>query len=270
MKQDCEFIGKVALVTGAARGIGLSIARRLAEEGARVFIADINFEKGMKVAQSLSEEGLCVDFLPCDLAVLGGADSMVTEVFRLVGRLDILVNNARAGRHLSLFEETEESWDLALGVGLKAVFFAAQGTIRRMSGRGGCCIVNIGSVAAVQATQESPAYHAAKSGLLNLTKYLAVEGGAHRARVNCVLPGLIVQQEHRPRFDSESNKAYRAAAVRYQPLDVVGTEDDVAEAVLYLCSERARYVSGISLTLDGGATAQEPFGLLIRELVADK
>jgi NAD(P)-dependent dehydrogenase (short-subunit alcohol dehydrogenase family) len=167
-----------------------------------------------------------------------------------------------------LLEETEENWDQAVAVGLKAAFFAAQATIRLMAERGGCRIVNVASVAAIQATLESPSYHASKSGLLHLTKYLAVAGGPYRAYVNCVLPGLIVQEEHRPRFDSESNAAYRAAALSYQPLGEVGAEMDVAEAVLYLCSEHARYVSGACLTLDGAATAQEPFGLLMRQSAA--
>ena len=195
---------------------------------------------------------------------------MVAATSRLTGGIDVLVNNARAGRRLGLLEETEENWDQALAVGLKAAFFASQATIRLMAERGGCRIVNVASVAAIQATLESPSYHASKSGLLHLTKYLAVAGGPYRAYVNCVLPGLIVQEEHRPRFDSEGNEAYRAMAVGYQPLGEVGAEQDVAEAVLYLCSERARYVSGACLTLDGAATAQEPFGLLMRQSTAGK
>jgi 3-oxoacyl-[acyl-carrier protein] reductase len=270
MTQAKEYLGKTALVTGAGRGIGLGIARRLAEEGAHVVIADVNVEKGTQVAQDLRERGLTVDFLPADLSVPGGGEGMVAATDRLTGRVDVLINNARAGRRLGLLDETEENWDQAMAVGLKAAFFAAQATIRLMAERGGCRIVNVASVAAIQATLESPSYHASKSGLLHLTKYLAVTGGPYRAYVNCVLPGLIVQEEHRSRFDSEGNEAYRAMAISYQPLGEVGAEQDVAEAVLYLCSERARYVSGACLTLDGAATAQEPFGLLMRQSTAGK
>jgi NAD(P)-dependent dehydrogenase (short-subunit alcohol dehydrogenase family) len=270
MNQVQEYLGKTALVTGAGRGIGLGIARRFAEEGAHVVIADVNVEKGIQAAQELRARGLAVTFVPADLSVSGGSEAMVDAVARLTGRVDVLVNNARAGRRLGLLDETAENWDRAVGVGLKAAFFAAQATIRLMAERGGCRIVNVASVAAIQATLESPSYHAAKSGLLHLTKYLAVAGGPYRASVNCVLPGLIVQEEHRPRFNSEGNEAYRAMAASYQPLGEVGAEQDVAEAVLYLCSERARYVSGACLTLDGAATAQEPFGLLIRQSIAGK
>lgn len=265
MSSGQDYIGKVALVTGAARGIGLGIARRLAEEGARVIIADVNSEKGQDAAQDLRGRGLAADFIHTDLSVAGGAAAMVDAAFHLAGKVDVLVNNARAGRRLGLLEETEENWDLALAVGLKAAFFAAQSTIRLMAGRGGCSIANVGSVAGMQVTLESPSYHASKSGLLHLTRYLAVAGGPHHARVNCVLPGLIVQDEHRARFEADGNEAYRALAASYQPLaSGVGTERDVAEAVLYLCSSRAAYVSGSCLILDGAATTQEPFGLLLR------
>lgn len=266
MNQAKEFIGKTALVTGAARGIGLCIARRFAEEGAHVVISDVNVEKGVQVAQDLRLRGLTVDFVPADLSLQGGGEAMVTAVARLVGRVDVLVNNARAGRRLGLLEETEQNWDQTVAVGLKAAFFAAQAAIRLMTDRGGCRIANVSSIAAIRATPESPSYHAIKSGLMQLTKYLAVAGGPYRAYVNCVLPGLIVQEEHRVRFQSEGNTAYRDTAVSYQPLGQVGSEQDVAEAVLYLCSERARYVSGACLTLDGAASAQEPFSLLLRGL----
>ena len=265
MSTTREYEGQTAVITGAARGIGLGIAHRLAEEGARVLIADINAESGHAAVQTLRTIGLKADFLPADLSAPGGATAMIATAAQLAGSVNVLVNNARAGRRVDLLEETEENWDLALGVGLKSAFFASQAIIQLMAARGGCRIVNIASVAAVQATSKSPSYHAAKAGLLQLTKYLAVTGGPCQARVNAILPGLIVQEEHRARFDGEGNAHYRALAARYQPLGEVGTERDVAEAVLYLCSSRARYVSGTCLALDGAGTAQEPFDLLLRQ-----
>jgi NAD(P)-dependent dehydrogenase (short-subunit alcohol dehydrogenase family) len=261
-----EYAGKTALVTGAARGIGLAIARRLAEEGALVIVADVDVQKGIRAVEGLRACSLAAEFVPTDLSLPGGGGKLVAAASLFTGNLDLLVNNARAGTRLALFDETEENWDQTAAVGLKAAFFAAQATIRLMAERGGCRIVNVASVAAIQATLESASYHASKAGILQLTKYLAVAGGPFRANVNCVVPGLIVQEEHRERFNSEGNSAYRATAIAYQPLGEVGAERDVAEAVLYLCSTRARYVSGVCLTLDGAATAQEPFGLLLQQL----
>ena len=258
-----EYSGKTALITGAARGIGFGIARRLGKEGAHILIVDINTEKGLNAVQSLRQEGLVADFVHADLSVPGGASNMVNIAAKVTSRIDVLVNNARAGRRVALLDETEENWNLALNVSLTAAFFASQATIRLMADLGGCQIVNVASVAALQVTLESPSYHASKAGLLQLTKYLAVAGGPFHAHVNCVLPGLIVQEEYRPRFHSEENEPYRALASHYQPLGEVGTERDIAEAILYLCSDRARYVSGSCLTVDGGATTQEPFGLLL-------
>lgn len=264
MRSEKEFIGKTALVTGSGRGIGLSIANRLAEEGARTIIADINIERGIAAVQNIRKQGLNVEYVYADLSAPHGAEAMVDEATKFTGSIDILINNARTGHRLGLLEETEENWDQALSVGLKAAFFASQATIKLMAERGGCRIVNIGSVAAWQITLEAPSYHASKSGLMNLTKYLAVAGGRYKAIVNCVLPGLIVQEEHRSRFDSDNNLPFRTLTKSYQPLGEVGTERDVADAVLYFCSDRTKYVSGACLVVDGAATSQEPFGLLMR------
>jgi len=259
-----EYAGKVVLITGAARGIGLGVARQFACAGARVLIADVSAATGAAAVAELKGQGLAADFLEVDLGQTGAAQAMVQQGSSLAGRLDVLVNNARAGRRLGLLEETEEDWDLAMTVGLKAAFFAAQAALRVMAASGGGCILNIASVASMLATNEAPSYHAAKAGLFQLTRYLAVAAGPHRVRANAVLPGLIVQDEHRARFNAADNESYRKLAGFYQPLGEVGAEQDVAEAALFLCSERARYVSGACLILDGGATVQDQFGMMLR------
>lgn len=262
-----EYLGKVALVTGGACGIGFSIARSLAQQGAHVVIADKNADGGTSVENLLSEEGLSAEFIHIDLAVPGQAAEMVEKAAKHTGIVNVLVNNARAGERLGLFEETEENWDMALGVGLKAAFFSSQALIKLCAAQGSKgSIVNIASIAAILATNEAASYHAAKAGLQQITRYLAVVAGPYNVRVNGILPGLIIQERHYAKFNASDNEAYQKLATSYQPLGEVGDEKDVAEAVLYLCSKRAKYVSGISLVIDGGATVQEQFGLLLRQL----
>jgi NAD(P)-dependent dehydrogenase (short-subunit alcohol dehydrogenase family) len=266
MSESLEYFGKVVLVTGGARGIGFSIARRFARAGARVVIADINVAAGNAALAALQGEGGTADFVACDLSKPGGATRMVRDTVARCGNLNVLVNNARAGQRLGLLEETEENWDLGNNVGLKSAFFAAQAAVKVMSDRegGSGSILNVASVAAMLTTNEAPSYHAVKSGLVQLTRYLATTAGRHRVRVNAVLPGLIVQDEHRPRFEAADNANYRKMTAFYQPLGEVGAAADVAEAALFLCSSRAHYISGACLVIDGGATVQEQFGMLLR------
>lgn len=259
-----RFDGKVALVTGAGRGIGLTIARTLAERGAHVILGDIDASRGEAAQARIRSTGGRADFVSIDLAKPGAGADLVQRAAIIGGGLDILVNNARAGGRRGFADETEANWDRAQNVGTKAAFFATQAAAPLMQKRGGGAVVNVASVAGTQVTNEAPSYHATKAALLHLTRYLAVAAGEFGVRVNAVLPGLIVQDEHRERFERADNGPYRDLAAAYQPLGKVGSEADVAEAVAFLCSTRAAYVSGACLTLDGAATTQEPFGLLLR------
>jgi len=184
-------------------------------------------------------------------------------VYERYKKLDILVNSARSGQRVQLLEETEQTWEDTLSVSLRAAFFTSQEAIRIMSQKGGS-IVNIGSIAAFLSTHESPVYHIAKAGLLQMTRNLAVLAGSYKIRVNSVLPGFIVQDENQPRYRDLDNQVYRKVAEFCHPLGEVGSSDDVARAVLYLCSSEAAFITGQSLIVDGGATLQEQFGLLHR------
>ena len=237
-----RFDGKVAVVTGAGRGIGFTIARTLAARGAHVIIADIDSERGKSAQAIIRTEGGRADHVAIDLAKPGAGADLVQRAAALGGGLDILVNNARAGARLGFADETEANWDLAHNVGTKAAFFATQAAATFMRKRGGGAVVNIASVAGTQVTNEAPSYHATKAALLHLTRYLAVAAGEFGVRVNAVLPGLIVQDEHRERFDRADNAPYRALAAAYQPLGQIGSEADVAEAVAFLCSPRSTVV----------------------------
>lgn len=254
----------VSIVTGSARGIGKCIARALGREGARLYICDIDQEKGRSAESELRSLGITADFFHVDLSKKGAPQSMVRDIAQQAGRLDVLVNNARSGKRVSMMQEDCHTWDQTMAVTLDAAFFASQEAIRIMALGSGGSIVNVSSVAAFLSCHESPAYHAAKAGLLQLTRYLAVHAGPHGVRVNAVLPGFIVQPEHHPRYNRNDNRLYREIAEFCHPAGRVGNAQEVADAVVFLCSRKASFVTGQCLTVDGGLTVQEPSGLVYR------
>ncbi len=256
------FSGKVVAITGAARGIGRNVGMRFAAAGALVMVVDRDKDTGSATVRDLQALGHSAAFVEADLVHPHTPASIIEKIVAEHGRLDVLVNNARARGSRDFLQETPATWDESVNVGLRAAFFASQAAIREMGARGGGVIINIGSIAGLMATHESPSYHAAKAGLIQLTRYLAVCAGSAGVRVNCVCPGFIVQDEHRARFDSSDNTAYRADANAIHPLGQVGTANDVADAVLFLSSPQAAFVNGHVLVLDGGATLIEQFGLI--------
>jgi len=256
------FEGKVALVTGSARGIGKTIATAFGTAGAQVAICDINGDTSEATVMELRKLGISAEYFVVDLSKKGEPHRMITEAAKKFGRLDILVNNARAGVRRDLLEDSEDNWDLTMSVGLRAAFFASQQAIPVMETNGGGSIVNIGSVAAFLVSLESAAYHAGKAGLVQLTKYLAANSGARQIRVNSVLPGFIVQDEHRERYLRDDNAGYRARAEGCHPLRRVGYASEVADATLFLCSDSARFITGQAIIVDGGFTIQDPWTVI--------
>lgn len=256
--------GKTAVVTGGARGIGRNISAALAGVGADVWIVDINEDAGKEAEIELLGKAGAVNYLWADLSQNGAAESIIAQVINAAGRVDVLVNNVRAGKRLSLTEETEENWDYAQGVMLRAPFFAAKAAINDMATRGEGAIVNIGSISGTYVSEESPSYQVAKGGLLHLTRCLAMMGGAGGVRVNAIIPGMIVQDEHRGRYDGESNFVYREVVRKAHPLQRAGWSDEIASVVLFLCSSMSSYITGEQIVIDGGLTIQDPFALFLR------
>jgi len=251
------FSNKVCLITGAGRGIGRNIAFSMGRQGCSLALADIDADRLRRVQVELVSQSISTEIFRSDLGLKGGAHSLVGAVVEKFGKIDLLVNNARAGRRLSFYDETEDNWNLALDVNLKAVFFLAQAAIPFMSIGG--AIVNIGSVSGQLVSQESPSYQISKAGLDHLTRYLAVNGGG--VRVNSVLPGFIVQDEHRTRYKSDDSKQkiYRSIVDALHPMGKgPGYSDDIADAVIFLASNEAKFINGQSLVVDGGLTIQDP------------
>lgn len=240
--------GKVAIVTGAASGIGEATAKRLAEEGAAVCVADIDEANGRRVAEQIAAAGGQAFFARTDLSRSAQIRRMVERTAQRYGRLDILHNNAIWFRHGPATELDEKDWDLTLNVGLKAIFVAAKYAIPAMRKTGGGAIVNTASVHSLVSFKTSTAYDSAKAGVLGLTRVLAVDYGP-QIRVNAVLPGAILT----PLWDKldvpEKDRRRYADLV---PAKRLGTGLDIANAVLYLVSDEASFVTGTTLVVDGG------------------
>jgi NAD(P)-dependent dehydrogenase (short-subunit alcohol dehydrogenase family) len=240
---------KVALVTGAARGIGLAVARHFLAEGWCAALLDIERELLRESLNALGSPDRTLG-LVCDVA----DESAVTEAFagleRRFGRLDALINNAGVAVFAPLMETSNAEWRRVLEVNLTGAFLCTKAAVPLMRERGGA-IVNITSISAVRASTLRSAYGTSKAGLAHLTKQLAVELASLGIRVNGVAPGPV---------DTAMAKAVHTAEIRADyhdaiPLNRYGREEELAEAVFFLCSDRASYVTGQILAVDGGFEA---------------
>jgi NAD(P)-dependent dehydrogenase (short-subunit alcohol dehydrogenase family) len=261
MMQDLE--GQVAIVTGAAQGIGQEIAATLARHKVKVIIADILDEKGKGVADLIEKEGGIARFLHCDVGDHASIRGLVETVLEEFGRLDIVVNNAYWSAHKSVVDLEEEEWNKSLNVSLRAVYLFGKYAFPAMITAGGGAIVNIASVHGLAAHANYPVYAAAKAGMINLTRQMAVDGGPHRIRVNAICPGWVNTGT------TPIPTAILNRALSLYPLQRPGRPEDIANAVLFLTSELSSFVTGSTLVVDGGLTAQLPDSIIVRDFSED-
>lgn len=240
--------GRAALVTGAGRGIGRAIAICLAREGADVTLADVAEEGLPATAKAVEGHGVRALGVQADVGKEDDVDRLFGEAVRGFGRLDILVNNAALILVKSFQEGTVEEWDRTLNTNLRGVYLTCRRALPELVARGGS-IINISSVAAMHHTVPHVHYAAAKAGVVALTRELAVELAPHRIRVNAVAPGWIDSRGWMERLTPEE----RAKASERFLLGRIGQPEDVAEAVIFLASDRASYITGITLPVTGGA-----------------
>jgi NAD(P)-dependent dehydrogenase (short-subunit alcohol dehydrogenase family) len=249
--------GKVALVTGGASGIGRATALALARERAKLIIADINNDGGQQTVHMITEQGGDATFVRVDVTQAREVEAMISTTVETYGRLDCAHNNAGIGSRprVLLHELPEESWDRVLSINLKGVWLCMKYEIIQMRKQGGGAIVNTASIMGlVGSWSRSGAYNASKHGVVGLTKTAALEYATSGIRVNAVCPGYI----RTPLIEEAltSNPEMEAEIVARHPIGRMGHPEEIAEAVVWLCSDAASFVTGHTMTVDGGYVAQ--------------
>lgn len=242
---------RVALVTGGGTGIGAAIARRLAQEGARVVICGRRREPLEAVVETIRASGGEAHAVPTDLIDPQNVTALVDDTATRHGRLDVLVNNAVQMVIQPVAEMTVEQWRQSLGVGLEAVFVAVKAALPWMAAAGRGAIVNISSLAAHMSDAGLGGYSAAKAGLESFTRAVAIEAAPDGVRVNSLCLGMIATEQGNAAFDAKA----RAAMESIIPLGRFGKPEEIASCALFLASDEAAFVTGTTLTADGGQSA---------------
>jgi 2-deoxy-D-gluconate 3-dehydrogenase len=243
--------GRVALVTGASRGLGQGMAVALAEAGADVVAADIG--RSSETCNCIQRTGRRCETVEADVAAAGAAQLLVDRALAAFGRLDILVNNAGIIRRAPLLEFTEKDWDDVMDVNIKAVFLLSQAAARIMVRQNHGKIINIASMLSFQGGIRVPSYTSSKSAVMGLTRLLACELGPHGINVNAIAPGYMATDNTRAlREDPERNKA----VLERIPMGRWGTPEDLKGIVVFLASDASAYINGYTLAVDGGWLAR--------------
>jgi len=242
-----ELKGKVALVTGAAQGIGRAIALLLAQKGADIIVSDINLEKAEETAKEIEAIGRKAMAVKVNVADMNEVEHMVEVILERFGQIDILVNNAGIAKDKLILRMTEEDWDAVLNVNLKGTFHCTKAVIRHMTKQRRGKIVNIASVAGEMGNAGQANYSASKAGVIGFTKTIAREFAQRGINVNAIAPGYIVT----PMTEAIPEKL-REEMKQMIPVERLGRPEDVAEAVLFLVSEASSYITGQVLNVNGG------------------
>jgi NAD(P)-dependent dehydrogenase (short-subunit alcohol dehydrogenase family) len=250
--------GKVAAITGGASGIGEATARRFAAEGAAVALADIDAERGRTVAREIEGAGGRALFVETHAGREADAVHFVRAARERWGRLDALVNNAGMRLYQTVVDASEESWDAILAVNVKGYAFCAKAAIPLMRETGGGSIVNVASIRSVVAGGNMVQYDTTKAAVAGLTRAMALDHAADGIRVNAVCPGPIFTRFHERRAEAagRTHEDFRAEFGRGTMLGRAGTPAEVAACILFLASDDASYVTGITLPVDGGYLAR--------------
>ena len=248
--------GKVALVTGAGSGIGRASALKFASEGARVVVSDIDSDSGQATVDAIESAGGHAIFVKADVSDRTDVEAMISRTIEVYGQLDCAFNNAgiEGAVGVSIADLPEDDWDQVIDINLKGVWLCMKYQLAHMEKQGSGTIVNTASVAGLVGGTFGAAYYASKHGVVGLTKAAAIEYGKSNIRVNAVCPGVI-RTEMAERL-LKGKKEVEGAITAQHPLGRLGTADEVADTVAWLCSDTSSFVTGQAIAVDGGFVAQ--------------
>ena len=249
-----QFEGKVALVTGGSSGIGRATALAFARDGPSVVVADVNAEGGEETASRIKDAGGEASFVQADVSNNTDVEAMLEKTVSVYGRLDCAHNNAGVARATELTHEgSEDSWDFVIGINLKGVWLCMKHEITQMLKQGGGAIVNTASIAGLVGQPGGLSYPPSKAGVIALTKTAALEYAQLSIRVNAVCPGVIRTPLNEAQLETDPDLEKRHIA--QHPMGRLGNPEEIAEAVIWLCSDAASFVTGHPMVVDGGLTA---------------
>ncbi len=251
-----DLSGKVAIISGGSSGIGYGTAELLAMKGAVSVILDIDEERGKKSVETISSLGGKAEFIQCNVTSNADCKAAIDSVAQRHGRIDILFNNAGVIRRKTVEDLEEDEWDLVIDVTLKGAFLLSKYSVPVMAKTGGGSIINTGSGWGLKGGDKAVSYCAAKGGIVNMTRAMAIDHGSQNIRVNSVSPGDIdtpLLHDEAKQLGQDDDTFMEEAADR--PLNRVGVPNDVANAVLFFASPMSQWITGTNLTVDGGGLA---------------